>query len=56
MPGVLGDEKKGIGVTDGCELPCQCWELNPFPMQEQALLTAGPSSLPCMLFVMREVE
>ena len=31
------------GVTDGCESPCRCWELNPNPSEEQpALLTPEP--------------
>ena len=25
----------GTGVTDSCELPCGCWELNPGPLEEQ---------------------
>ena len=30
--------------TDGCELPCGCWELNSRPLKEQlVLLTAEPS-------------
>ncbi|CAO2580696.1 hypothetical protein LEMLEM_LOCUS1572, partial [Lemmus lemmus] len=36
-------------ITDGCESPCGCWELNSGPLEEQAmLLTAEPSpqSLP----------
>lgn len=33
-----------FGVTDDCELPCGCWELNPGLVQEQyILLTAEPS-------------
>ena len=28
-------------VTDGCDPPCGCWELNPDPLEEQpVLLTA----------------
>ena len=34
----------GTGVTDGCELPCGCWELNPGPLEK--LLTAEPSLQP----------
>lgn len=35
--------EEGVGSlrtsdTDGCELPCECWEPNPSPMQEQPLL------------------
>ena len=34
----------GNGLTDGCELPCGCWELNPGPLEDQpVLLTAEPS-------------
>jgi hypothetical protein len=25
----------GTGVTDNCEPPCKCWELNPGPLEEQ---------------------
>jgi hypothetical protein len=34
-------------ITDGCEPPCGCWELNPGPLEEQSvLLTAEPSLQP----------
>ena len=34
-------------ITDGCEPPCGCWELNSGPLEEQSvLLTAEPSLLP----------
>jgi hypothetical protein len=34
-------------ITDGCELPCGCWDLNSVPLEEQlALLTAEPSLQP----------
>ena len=34
-------------ITDGCELPCGCQELNSGPLEEQAmLLTAEPSLQP----------
>ena len=30
-------------ITDGCEPPCGCWELNSGPLEEQAmLLTSEP--------------
>ena len=39
-----GRQIPGTGVTDSCELPCGCWELNPGPLEEQpVLLTAEPS-------------
>jgi hypothetical protein len=28
----------GTGVTGGCELPCECWEMNPGPLEEQPVL------------------
>ena len=35
-------------ITDGCEPPCGCWELNSGPLEEQSLLlTAEPSLQPC---------
>jgi hypothetical protein len=34
-------------ITDGCEPPCGCWELNSEPIEEQSvLLTAEPSLQP----------
>jgi len=37
----------GTGVTDSCELPCGCWELNSGPLQEQLVfLTTEPSLQP----------
>ena len=40
-----------IGVTDGCELPCRCWESNPSPLQkQQVLLTAEPTLQSFTLF------
>ena len=34
-------------ITDGCEPPCGCWELNSGPLEEEAmLLTAEPSLQP----------
>jgi hypothetical protein len=34
-------------ITDGCELPCGCWDLNSGPLKEQSvLLTAEPSLQP----------
>ena len=43
----IGVKVFGTGVTDSCELPCGCWELNPGPLEEQSvLLTAEPSFQP----------
>jgi hypothetical protein len=34
-------------ITDGCEPPCGCWDLNSGPSEEQSvLLTTEPSLLP----------
>jgi hypothetical protein len=34
-------------ITDGCETPCGCWELNSEPSEEQSVfLTAEPSLQP----------
>ena len=31
-------------ITDGCEAPCGCWELNSGPVEEQSVfLTSEPS-------------
>jgi hypothetical protein len=32
-------------ITDGCELPCECWELNSGPLEEQAVLLKTEPSL-----------
>ena len=42
-----GTGSSGAGVTNGCELPCGCRELNPGPLEEQqVLLTDEPSLQP----------
>ena len=33
-----GVRSPGTGITDSCELPCACWELNPCPLEEQPVL------------------
>ena len=38
-------------VTNVCEPPCKCWELNSSPLEEQpVLLTAKPSLQPLHIF------
>ena len=32
-------------ITDGCEPPCGCWELNSGPLEEQPLLLTAEQSL-----------
>lgn len=39
----------GTGVTDGCELPCKCWELNLGPLLEEPVFLT--SSLQLQLFL-----
>jgi hypothetical protein len=38
-------------ISDGCESPCSCWELNSRPLQEQSvLLTTEPTLQPYFYF------
>jgi hypothetical protein len=40
-------------ITDGCEPPCGCWELNSGPLEEQSvLLTAELSEALFLLFTL----
>lgn len=32
-----GIRSSATGVTDSCESPCECWELNLGPLQEQVV-------------------
>ena len=54
VPHVCGGQRRQwfpeTGVTDGCELLCRYWELNPGPLQEQVLLTAESSLLPLHVY------
>jgi hypothetical protein len=41
-------------ITDGCEPPCGCWELNSGPLEEQPVfLTSEPSLQPHICFLTR---
>jgi hypothetical protein len=53
-----GAKPPGTGVTESCELPCGCWELNPGHLEEQpVLLTPEPSVQPHIsVFVVSENE
>jgi hypothetical protein len=43
-------------IMGGCEPPCNCWDLNSGPLEEQSvLLPAVPSSQPVLIFVKRFV-
>jgi hypothetical protein len=38
-------KRASVPITDGCELPCGCWELNSRPLEKQSeLLTTKPGS------------
>ena len=36
-------------ITDGCEPPCGCWELNSGPLEEQAMILTTEQSLQPLL-------
>ena len=49
---VCRPEKGTRLITDGCEPPCGCWEMNSGPLEEQAmLLTTEPSFQPFHSFL-----
>ena len=36
VSGACGGQKRTLEpITDGCEPPCRCWELNSSPLEEQ---------------------
>ena len=39
------------GLTDSCELPYGCWELNLWPLEEQYMLSHCPTLLSCCWFL-----
>jgi hypothetical protein len=39
-----------IPITDGCEPPCDCWELNSGPLEEQSVLLISETSVRPQLF------
>jgi hypothetical protein len=44
-------------ITDGCEPPCHCWELDSGPLEEQSvLLTTEPSLLPLSDKMFKEIN
>ena len=44
-------------ITDGCEPPCGCWDLNSGPLEEQSvLLTAEPSLQPLKTTLTSDME
>ena len=45
---LAGQKRAPDLITDGCEPPCGCWELNSGPLEEQSvLLSSEPSLQPC---------
>jgi hypothetical protein len=40
-------------ITDGCEPPCGCWELNSGPLKEQAMLLIAEPSSPAPHFIFK---
>ena len=47
----VGVRSSGTGVTDSCELSCECWELNPGPPEEQPVLLTIELSLVLAYFL-----
>jgi hypothetical protein len=41
-----------IPITDGCEPPCGCWELNSGPLEEQSVLLTTEQSLQLRFLVL----
>ena len=51
-----GQKRAPDFITDGCEPPCGCWELNSGPLEEQAVLLTAEPSLVFGLFLVFETE
>lgn len=45
----------GTRVTNGCEMPCRCWEPNPGSLQDQQVLLNSEPSLQPQFHVSLEV-
>lgn len=45
VPTEDGVRSSRMGATDGCELPCGCWELYPGPLEEQSVLLRQSSPM-----------
>ena len=44
-------------ITEGCEPPCGCWELNSGPMEDQSVfLTTEPSLQPQLFFLIALIK
>lgn len=47
--GCIGSSE--TGVTDGCELPCVCWELNLDALEEQPVLLVTETPLQSCVYI-----
>ena len=45
----------GTGVTDSCEQPCGCWELNLGPLEEQEMLLTTEPSLQTQNLILKKI-
>ena len=52
MSTLLLSSDKPDPITDGCEPPCSCWELNSGPVEEQPMLLTSEPSLQQLGFSM----
>jgi hypothetical protein len=52
-----GTPEEGLNpISDDCEPPCGCWELNSGPLEEQSLhLTTEPSFQPTSVLLKKEI-
>ncbi len=50
----IRDRTTGVSnpITDGCEPPCGCWELNSGPLEEQSVLLTSEPSLQLLLLIL----
>ena len=44
-----------LEVIENCEPPCGCWEPNPGPLEEQAVLLTGESSLQPLFLLYKKI-
>jgi hypothetical protein len=43
-------------ITDGCEPPCGCWELNSVPLEEQSVLLTMELSLQLLFLFFKKAS
>jgi hypothetical protein len=51
-----GQKRASDLITDGCESPCGCWELNTEPLEEQPVLLTSVISLAPVKTMFRYLE